>query len=361
MPDRGAGTQRGLLGDGLVVRCFNQEGSWQRDFDFGDLPVADELARELAVAFARRTAPGDGLTSQHSMNNLFRSTRLFTEFLAALAWSPTRMQQVTPRHIDEFYEHRLLISKFTAWGETGTVKALLLRGDGLSEVLGIKLRTPHPPRAQRGRTKTSYSRAEFKRIADAARADLRAAADRIRSNRELLESYRGGWLADPDRRLELLDFVDRHGDVPRRATPVSSAVRDVRLGWTATFGPVAEVVCWAHLSSQELMAAMVLLTVMTGENKSVIRDTPAAHHRADGHTGKHATAILDTRKPRRGRAAYMNMVVSEVPDWISVPDNATALSARDELHTPFGVYALLSELTASSRVVTGTRPLLTGY
>ncbi|MGO4613562.1 hypothetical protein AB4305_16810 [Nocardia sp. 2YAB30] len=225
----------------------------------------------------------------------------------------------------------------------------------------VKLHTRHPPRARRSAAKTSYTRMEFKRVADAARADLRAAAARIRGNRQLFDRYRAGEVDDPNRRLELLDFVDRHGDVPRRIGRAGSGTRETRMEWVLKFGTVAEVVAWAHLSAIEATAGAILLAVMTGENKNVILDAPAAHHRADGHTGRAATAILDTRKPRRGRRAHMNLVLEQIPNWISIPAEPAPMSAHDELHTPFGVYTLLLELTSRSREITGCDGLLIGH
>ncbi|MFF1715545.1 hypothetical protein [Streptomyces sp. NPDC058268] len=105
----------------------------------------------------------------------------------------------------------------------------------------------------------------------------------------------------------------------------------------------------------------MLLTAMTGQNPEVILKTPAVHHRADGHTGGMPTAIVGLRKLRRGRRAYMDLALSEVPDWISIPDTAKKVSSRDELHTPFGLYQLLHELTARSRELVGGNRLLIGY
>ena len=147
-------------------------------------------------------------------------------------------------------------------------------------------------------------------------------------------------VADPDRRLELLDFVvDRHGDVPRndckyRRAPTSG------LGATGPIRRGRRDHQLAHLNGHEATAAAALLAVMTGENISVILDTPAAHHRSDRHTGEAATAILDTCKPRRGKRAYMNRALSQVPDWISIPKQPELLSSRRAAH-PFGVYALI--------------------
>ncbi|MGY1943920.1 hypothetical protein [Nocardia asiatica] len=361
LPVGGSGTEHGLLGGGMVVRCFNQDGNLRRDFDFARLPGSDEVRRALARAFAARTAPGAGLTSMNSMLNLFVCVRLFARYLDSLARPLSQLPDLTPQHIDEFYDCRRAASEFTAWAETGTVKKLLLRADGLDEALVAKLRTPHPPRARRSTGTSSYSRSEFTRIADAARTDLRAAAKRIRGNRALLEQYRAGTLDDPDRRLELLDFVDRHADVPRHAGRLGTGVRGIPDWWAAGFGTVTEVVGWAHLTGMEAMAGAVLLAVMTGQNSSVVFDTPAAHHRADGQAADLATAIVDTRKPRRGRRAYSNLVLAQVPDWISIPSDPGDVSARDELHTPFGVYRLLVELTARSRELIGADRLLIAY
>ncbi|MET7774138.1 hypothetical protein [Nocardia sp. NPDC005366] len=361
LPVGGSSTERGLLHGAMVVRCFNQDGDRRRDFDFARLPGNDDIRRALAAAFAARTAPGAGLTSMNSMLNLFVCVRLFARYLEGLARPLARLPDLTPEHIDGFYDHRRVVSEFTAWAEVGTMKKLLLRAEGLDEALVAKLRTPHPPRARRSTGKNSYSRSEFTRIAEAARGDLRAAAKRIRGNRALLERYRAGTLEDPDRRLELLDFVDRHADIPRHAGRLGTGVGEIRDWWVTGFGTVIEVVGWAHLTGLEAMAGAVLLTVMTGQNSSVVFGTPAAHHRTDGQATDLATAIVDTRKPRRGPRAYSNLVLSQVPDWINIPSDPDEVSARDELHTPFGVYRLLVELAARSRELIGADRLLIAY
>ncbi|MFI7019298.1 hypothetical protein [Streptomyces sp. NPDC050164] len=54
----------------------------------------------------------------------------------------------------------------------------------------------------------------------------------------------------------------------------------------------------------------------------------------------------------------MSLVLSQVPDWISIPDDPQSVSTRDELHTAFGLYALLHELTARSRELSASQRLL---
>ncbi|WP_254900622.1 hypothetical protein [Rhodococcus sp. 1168] len=292
----------------------------------------------------------------------FRVSRHFSYYLAQLARPPTQVEHLAPEHVDGYLAWR---SQQTTGlnDEAREIKTMLLLVDGINAELVVRCREPNPRRVRvEENRKQSYSREEFKRIADAARSDLRTAAARLRVNRELLTRYRVGELADPDRRLELLDFVERQGDVPRRAGQGKwLEERQVPMPWVQRCGTVAEVVSGAHLTVNEAMAGAILLGVMTGENPSVLLATQSAHHRADGYAGGPATAIVDAIKPRRGRRAHMNLAMSQVPDWISIPEDPSELSTRDELHTPFGVYALMHELTAASRRLTGSDKLFLAY
>jgi len=304
------------------------------------------------------------LTSLSSIQNHYSALRLFTEHLTTLSGRPPDVADLVPEHIDSFLASRRAVSSARLNTEILCIKTVLLQVDSLDSALVAKLREPTPPNIRAGPATESYSRAEFRRIAAAARTDLRAAAKRIRDNRILLARYRAGQLADPTRRLELLDFVDRHADVPR-----SSTRRDSRSGtptiesWVTAggFGRSWEIVGWAHLTGVEVTAAAVLLAILTGQNPPIIFSCPAAHHRADGSSRAPGTAILDTHKPRRGRRAYMNLVLTEVPDWISIPQDPQQHSSRDELHTPFGLYQLLLELTDRSRALINSDLLLIGY
>lgn len=364
LPAPGSGTARGLLNsDGaLLVRVFAQDGSAYRDYGFETLEVAEGIRFGLATAFARRTAPGAGFTRLPSATSTYRSVVQFSRYLAQLAWPPTEMAHLMPEHLDGFYKHRRE-SVTKASQELANVKLLLAHADGLKDALVGKMKEANPRLPLSEAPKESFSRAEFKRIVDAARSDLRLAAQRIRHNRGLLDGYRQGDLTgEASRRMELLDWVDRFGDVPRRPTasgPNAGAerVRD----WVSEHGTVDEIVSWLHLSGLEVTAGAVLLTALTGQNPGVVLATQAAHHRADGHTGATATAILPARKPRRGRRAHLTLVLSQIPDWITIPADVDELSARDELHTPFGVYALLHELAARSRGLIGSDRLLVGW
>lgn len=360
-------TERGRLtgpDERWVVRCFSQDGEEHRDFDLSNLNMPTELRDAFGYAFVKRTAPGAGLTSLHSMDKVYRTLLQFDRYLATLRWPPRTVPQLTPEHVDAFYDSRKHLAQ--AADEMGELKRLLARTEGVSDTAAGRIAAALP-RVRRGDGRQSYSRAEFKRIAHAARTELRTAARRIRENRDLLQRFRQGRIvpgADLDlgRRLELLDSVERFADVPRHVRTVGLTTgKSEPAAWVKKVGTVKEIMSWLHLTVDETAAGVILLSAMTGENPDVIHKTPAAHHRADGYSGDGGTVIVDLRKLRRGRRAYMNLALSDVPDWISIPGSPEDISARDELHTPFGLYVLLHELTAASRVRTGGNRLLIGY
>jgi hypothetical protein len=366
LPSGGPKTPRGLLEGpgGSVVRCFSQDGQAHRDYDFSGLAMHARLRDSVVAAFVRRTAPGAGLTSLASADKAYHTVLCFDRYLAGLAWPPKEPSQLTREHYDGFYATRKNLE--SAVRGQADLRKLLVKMEGISDALAGHLAGPLPKRRP-AKPKQSYSRAEFKRIAEAARADLRAAARRIRGNRDLLDRFRAGALQPGDapmlsQRLELLDWVDRFGDVPRRVRAKGKTAGIACCAeWALPHGTVQEIVSWLHLTQAEAAAGAVLLAVMTGQNPEVIINTPAAHHRADGYSEGSKAAIVDVRKLRRGRRAYMNLALTDVPDWISIPDQPEEITARDELHTPFGLYTLLHDLTARSRDIIGGNRLLIGY
>ncbi len=360
LPQAGAERAWGLhqVGSALVVRCFDEATGVSKDYGFSGLRVSRELQEMLAGAFASRTAPGGGLTSLDAMNLAYRAATQLAEHVAGLVWSPVLPEHLLPEHLDGLLESR---SGFvSAARDLEHVKLLLAHAEGLSEALRAKLGEKGPRRAE-GKRKESLSRAEFTRVAEAARADLRGAAARIRGNRETLRAWRAGELPDDgdlagQRRMELLESADRVGDVPRAWAQCHG--REAPLPWVHRFGTVDEIVSSLHLTRREAVAGAVLMGVLTGENASVLWAMPAAHHRADGYTGDLGTAIVAGRKSRRDRHQHMSLVLSQVPDWISIPSDPQSLSTKDELHTAFGLYVLLHELTDRSRELLGSRQLL---
>jgi hypothetical protein len=186
---------------------------------------------------------------------------------------------------------------------------------------------------------------------------VRAAADRVHGNRELLGRWRDGKL-DPVRdhaawrRGQILDHVDRRADVPRGPDGRSSA---------GDVGRVVDLVSALHLTMREVGALAVLFACMTGQNAGTLQRLPAGHHRADGHApAAIGVALVDLVKPRRGRhRAHLTVPLTDLPAWLGALDlPPVEVSPHAQLHTPFGLYLLALELTASSRAVLSTDRLL---
>jgi hypothetical protein len=352
-------------GDGRqIVRCYSQDGESLSDFDVSVLTMPQALRVAMVAALVKRTAPGAGLTSRHSFRKAYLALVAFDRYIAMVDSAPEGPSDLLAEHFDGFHEMRASEGISGAAKETSNLRHLLIRTQGISAALAARLAGGAPPELEGGSV-DSYSRDEFKRIASAARAVVRPAAARIRTNRELLGRFREGLLdVSGDlhlrRRLQILDHVDRFGDVPRAPRKSGDLVVDGPSHWVMARGKVKDLIGWLHLTGEELASAAVLLAVMTGQNPEVVFKVPAAHHRADGGAGL-GTAIVGLRKPRRQSRAYMDLALSDVPDWISVPEQLDGISARDELHTPFGLYLLLHELTARSRELAGGSRLLVGY
>ncbi|MEV6724921.1 hypothetical protein AB0M94_28770 [Streptomyces xanthochromogenes] len=347
-----------------IVRCYSQDGEERVDYDVSKLAMPGPLREAMIAALVARTTPGEGLTSHHSFNKSYRSLVEFDRYLTALGTVPQDAAEIAPEQFDGFYDHRKAEGIKSSRHELVEVRQLLLRTAGISDALAGRLAGAMPSRPD-SEPSHSYSRDELKRIAQAARTALRAAEARIRGNRELLAQFRAGDLDVSDdihlrRRLQILDHLDRAGDVPRRMRKTAGRVQFAPETWVMSKGTIPDVVGWLYLKPEEIAAAAVLFGVMTGQNPEPILKMTAAHHRADGGVGP-GTAIVGLRKPRRQSRAYMHVALSEVPDWISIPEKPDELATRDILHTPFGLYVLVHDLTAQARRFAGGNRLLVAY
>jgi hypothetical protein len=340
-------------GDGrLSVRVFPESGDPPADFDFASLPVAMPLRVSLAEAFAKVTGPAGTRRTRISAKGLMADLRSFATVLAGAAHPPESVAELTAAHANAF---RLSVGAAGARRLSGLRVVCRVLPDVPDSFL-VRLNIPLTQPAATLRHE-AYSRQEFERVAAAARDDLRAAADRIRGNREMLRRWRDGEL-DPERdhalwrRGQVLDHVDRRADVPRGPNGNSSA---------GDVGRMVDLVTALHLTMREVGAIAVLFACMTGQNASTLQQLPAGHHRADGRApGAIGVALVDLVKPRRGRyRAHLTVPLTDLPAWLGVPDRPPAeVSGHSQLHTPFGLYLLALELTASSRAVLGTDRLL---
>ncbi len=353
LPDAGYEPPDRLVtaGGKLTVRVFPENGDPPVDFDFAGLPVAESLRVSLAEAFARVTGPAGTRRASISAVGLMYDVRLFARVLAEAAHPPESVGELAAAHGDAF---RLLVGGEGA-RRLSSLRVICRALPDIPDGFAARLRMPARQLRSVAR-QDAYSRHEFERVAAAAREDLRAAADRIRGSRELLQRWRDGSL-DPEResaawrRGQVLDHVDRCGDVPRGPNGRSIAL---------DAGGSLELVSALHLTMREVGAFTVLFACMTGQNAGTLQRLPAGHHRADGRAPASIVALVDLVKPRRGRhRAHLTVPLTDLPAWLGAPDQPPAeVSPHSQLHTPFGLYLLALELTASSRAVLGSERLL---
>ena len=342
----------------LVVRVYPESTEDRRDFDFTCFPVPAELRSWFATTFARSTGPSGTKRRAETAKTGYLHLRRFARYLGSLNQPPARPADLRPAHLDGYGLQR---RGDRHWGhEIYTLRATLRMGEGAPDAFMTALETWWAPYVK-GRKKDAYTKDEFRRMVSAARAEIRQAAGRIRDSAQLLGRWRAGEISRDDtsqwEKGWLLDYIDRHGDVPRYGGRHQQKAVVVRLGGAVT------VMSWLYLTVHEIGAAAILLIGLTGQNLSTLDHATVTHHRPDGHTGAAATAITDMVKPRRGiRRSSMSVPLSSVPPWIGpLPEGSGASAGHGELHTPFGVYMLLAEISEAARRHAGTDRLLVSW
>lgn len=207
-------------GEGLVVRFVEEAGGRCRLFDFSRLPVEAGVARWLAAAFARRTGPRSGVKRLRSAQAIYEVCRLLGKVLAEAGPAVSGPEQVTGAHIKAFMMRHAGMSS----GRTDLIelRALPREDPRLPEQTRAVLlagRVPDTQAADRCPV-LGYDDRQWHLIMTALRGDLRAARDRIRVGRAVLDRYRAGLLPAGSEQAVLgavLDVFERTGDVPRYA------------------------------------------------------------------------------------------------------------------------------------------------
>jgi len=342
-------------GETCSVHFYPEEGGHHVVFDFTKLTLHRHLQVAMAHAFDRLTGPAGTNRAIGSARLLFHNIRQFAVSCASVPNPPSRPEEITVAHIES---HAIRRRSLSGWSrEEGQLRLLLRAIDGLPTAVQVFLERPGSVR--RDGTVSSYTKAEQKRITQAARSDLRAAAARIRQNTEVLERWREGSLNPIEDPLlheygGFLDYVARTGDVPRYDNTWHTQTFAV-----SQHGGIERLVTALCLTWREAAAACVLLISTTGQNGGTLIAAPAAHHRPDGAAGGTPAAIVNLIKFRRGRRTrYMSVPFVDLPPWVGQQEPGdVVLNEKDELNTPFGIYVLLLELTDLARATIGSRRL----
>ena len=160
-------------------------------------------------------------------------------FLGSLPQPPASPGQLTPGHLQAFYDHRARTTPVTAVQDMSEARLLFalpaLRAKVSAEVLDYLQRRlpalrepqtpaagPTPPGTGAKRLTTGFSDGELARLLAALRADAAKIRDRIRAGENLLRRYQGDPVAldEKDRdRGRVLQWMAAPGQLPRHREP----------------------------------------------------------------------------------------------------------------------------------------------
>ncbi|WP_100483866.1 hypothetical protein [Mycobacteroides abscessus] len=309
--------------DGLTVHFHGEDG---RRFDYvvGALPLTGWHSA-VAASLSGRLGPEGVRRTRASADDLWGTVRRFLRFLSELPEPPSAPSLLTVTHLDGFLKHRSKrIGPRSAAREFGDL-AGVLRSEAFDDIPARSrdylLRRHSVGQLQ---PRPGYSDNEFNQLQRAARADVAAIRDRIRSGQDLLARFvRDADALSPQHRhlAEQLSVIAESGIVP------------VGPGSMTTVLP-ERITMAAHLflTLPDLAPLLVLLVAVTGHNIETIKELPAEHRVLEGRAVE-----LQVIKRRRGRQHWHSTVTWE----IGPPGR--------ELHTPGGLYLLLHELTSAGR------------
>ena len=343
---------RELPGGRLLV-AFHGDDDRRRVFDVSGLPLPG-WHQTLAAAVAERTGPSGGLRTFSAATTGWGALGRLVRFLGSLPQPPASPDQLTPGHLEAFYDHRARTTPATALQDMSEARLLFalpaLRDKVSAEVLDHLQRRlpapreprtvaagpgiePAPPETGAKRLTTGFSDGELARLLAALRADAAKIRDRIRVGEDLLRRYQAGPLAleEEDRdRGRVLQWMAAPGQVPpppgAEPHPFSSDRR--------------ELAGQLFLTLRDLPPLMMLAAALSERNGETIKELPVRHRVLEDRAVE-----LVIVKRRRGARRWFETVTWE----IGAPGR--------ELNTPGGFYLLMLELTARSRERCGS-PLL---
>ncbi|MEV7145391.1 hypothetical protein AB0O05_02690 [Streptomyces sp. NPDC093084] len=251
-----------------------------------------QLRQALVSAFARCTRVR--WASALSCRTLANDLKLFLKEIAVRERPVRRVGQLTPVVWEEWLAPSLGRRRLSS---------LLL--DGLPPETRYAVTMRRLGSGRRAAVKEGYSKETVHQVRDAAARTVRAARLRIEGNARLPEQWRSGGLDAGHAEegwAQVLDFVIRHGDLPRQPCGRARSWADRVLRERFGSGCVPQGLLALFPSQAEIGAAAVLLVCHEAWNLSVLQEmkVPGQWPNADQDSDTPAIYRVDTDKPRRG-------------------------------------------------------------
>jgi hypothetical protein len=289
------------VGD-LVVRHVAEDGGRTAVYDFGSLPVANQLRREFAETFARRVGPDGTWRSIASSREMWLIALYFARFVATLQPPPNAVKDLTPSVWAAFKLSR----PDTTSGPVQLRKmATFLRDHPqLPHETRLLMLTQRIPSAVV--RETAYSDAEFDELKKAAARRFRAALQRIRQGREHLERWRAGQFAPATREHlvgQALDHLVRCGEAPSYIG--TDGRKRIVSAYATALGGKGPEHTWMRLflSGKEACSLVVLFVAAYGWNVTPVMELRVPDSSPDaGNPDQiiHRIAVRDPQPRRLG-------------------------------------------------------------
>ena len=304
--------EQSLTEGDLVVRHVAEDGERFAVYDFGSLPVANQLRREFAETFARRVGPDGTWRSIASSREMWLIALYFARFVATLQPPPSAVKDLTPS----------LWAAFKLSRPATTVGPVQLRK--MATFLRDHPQLPHETRllmlTQRIPNavvrETAYSDAEFDELKKAAARRFRVALQRIRQGREHLERWRAGQFAPATREHlvgEALDHLVQCGEAPSYIG--TDGRKRIVSAYATALGGKGPEHTWMRLflGGDEACSLVVLFVAAYGWNVTPVMELRIPDSSPDAGNPDQIIHRIELEKRRRGAASQFE--TRNLADW----------------------------------------------
>ncbi|MFB7851221.1 hypothetical protein ACFC34_30010 [Streptomyces sp. NPDC056053] len=318
------------------MEFFGEDGR-RASYDFSKLPCP-RLHGDLAAAWGRRIGTSGGLRTRGAADSAWATVARLVRWLGELRRPPTTLARLTVAHLRRFDQHRrMTTADFSVLTEMAQIRELLKEVQPASLLREEVREHLEQPGHLYGRWKAiktrpevpGYSDREFAAIMSAARADVVAIRQRLRTSGRLIEQFDSApaTLSDADRQHAAeLSRMLRTGEVP---APKKDWVSGSNIPDLASQRDLAGEV---FLTTQDVLPLLVLGVGLSGRNSETIKELAADHRLLQGRA-----VAVNLLKRRRGKARSRETIHWETG------------SESSQLHTPGGWFLLLNDLAATSR------------
>ncbi|MEV6825564.1 hypothetical protein [Amycolatopsis sp. NPDC051102] len=296
----------------LVVRHIAEQSRKEAVYDFGALPLAPQLQRELAELFAGQLGPAGSWRALPTSSEIWQKVVTFAGWLAAREPGPQQFSELT---VGIWNAWRLSRADSTVGRrEVSKLGPLLAKHPALPAPVRELMTRRMPTETRR---EVAYQPHEFDRIKKLATQKVRAALRRIREHVELVEQWRTGQLPEGTEQWlagEALDHIARTGDLPNHVS-ISRTDQSRRVRPPLRHLDILGASPWRRLflTGEEASSLAVLLVATYGWNATPVSELTVPDTTPNAGPDGHTIYRVELHKRRRGGAGTVE--TRNLTDW----------------------------------------------